>query len=311
MIQASKLTKKYGDKAAIQDVSFNIDKGEVVGFLGPNGAGKTTTMRILTGYIPPSSGEVKIGGLDVFDNSLEVRRKLGYLPENTPLYLDMDVEVFLKYIAALKKVTKEKRSNHVGKIMRVCGINNVRQSTIKTLSKGYRQRVGIAQALIGDPEYLILDEPTIGLDPKQIIEIRELIKSLAEDKTIILSTHILPEVSVTCSRVIIISEGKIVAEDTPDNLENKLSGVAKVLLTVKGPGEEISSRLRGVTGVKKVNIKKTQSGDLVDLEVASQKKIDVRGQLAQAIVQNNWDLLEMRREVLGLEEIFLKLTTKE
>ena len=311
MIEISKLTKKYGDKAAIKDVSFNINKGEVVGFLGPNGAGKTTTMRILTGYIPPTSGEVRIGGLDVFDDSLAVRKKLGYLPENTPLYLDMDVEVFLKYIAALKKVTKDKQSSHIRKIMKICGVDNVSQSTIKTLSKGYRQRVGIAQALIGDPEFLVLDEPTIGLDPKQIIEIRELIKSLGEDKTIILSTHILPEVSVTCTRVVIISEGKIVAEDTPDKLENRLSGVAKVLLTVKGPDEAIKSTLQNVAGVKEVNIKKTQSGDLVDLEVASKRKADIRSELAQAVVQNNWNLLEMRREVLGLEEIFLKLTTKE
>ena len=311
MIKASKLTKKYGSKNAIKDVSFDIDKGEVVGFLGPNGAGKTTTMRILTGYIPPTSGQAKIGDLDVFDDSLEVRRQLGYLPENTPLYLGMDVEVFLKYIAALKRVTKDKRQNHISKIMKVCGIDNVKQSTIKTLSKGYKQRVGIAQALIGNPEVLILDEPTIGLDPKQIIEIRELIKSLAQEKTIILSTHILPEVSVTCSRVIIIADGKIVAEDTPDNLENKVSGVAKVIVTVKGPGEAIKNQLAGITGIKNVNLKKTHPGDLNDLEIESEKAVDVRSKLAQVIARSDWDLLEMRREVLGLEEIFLKLTTKE
>lgn len=311
MIEVKDLTKKYGSFQALDKVSFKVEKGEVIGFLGPNGAGKTTTMRILTGYFPPTSGVVEIGGYNILEDSLAIRKMIGYLPENNPIYLDMDVEDFLKFIASLKNVAKEKKSNHLKKIIEICGLEEVKRSRIKSLSKGYKQRVGIAQALIGDPEYLIMDEPTIGLDPKQIIEIRELIKNLGKEKTIILSTHILPEVSVTCSRVIIISRGKIVAEDTPDNLENKVSGVAKVLLTVKGPGDSIKTILTGIDGVMNVNILKMHQGDLIDLEVESQKNIDIRSKLAQVVVGNNWHLLEMRREVLGLEEIFLKLTTKE
>lgn len=311
MIEVKNLTKKYGSFEALKKVSFEVEKGEVIGFLGPNGAGKTTTMRILTGYIPPSSGSAKIGGYDVMEDSLAIRKRIGYLPENNPIYLDMDVDEFLKFIAGLKKITRDKKKQHIKKIIEVCGLGEVKRSRIKSLSKGFKQRVGIAQALIGDPEYLILDEPTIGLDPKQIIEIRELIKNLGKEKTIILSTHILPEVSVTCSRVIIISKGEIVAEDTPDNLENKVSGVAKVLITAKGPADSMKNILTGINGVQNVVIKKRHEGDLTDLEVESQKDIDVRGKLAQVVVGNNWDLLEMRREVLGLEEIFLKLTTKE
>ncbi len=311
MIEVKDLSKKYGSFQALDKVSFKVEKGEVVGFLGPNGAGKTTTMRILTGYFPPTSGVVKIGGYNILEDSLAIRKMIGYLPENNPIYLDMDVEDFLKFIASLKNVAKEKKPKHLKKIIEVCGLDEVKRSRIKSLSKGYKQRVGIAQALIGDPEYLIMDEPTIGLDPKQIIEIRELIKNLGKEKTIILSTHILPEVSVTCSRVIIISRGKIVAEDTPDNLENKVSGVAKVLLTIKGPGDSIKTILTGIDGVINVNILKMHQGDLIDIEVESQKNIDVRSKLAQVVVGNNWHLLEMRREVLGLEEIFLKLTTKE
>lgn len=311
MIEVKDLTKKYGSFKALDKVSFQVNKGEVIGFLGPNGAGKTTTMRILTGYIPPSSGTVEIGGFDVIENSLEIRKRIGYLPENNPIYLDMDVDEFLKFVAGLKRVSRDKKKNHIDKIIEICGLNEVKRSRIKSLSKGFKQRVGIAQALVGDPEYLILDEPTIGLDPKQIIEIRDLIKNLGKEKTIILSTHILPEVSVTCSRVIIISKGEIVAEDTPDNLENKVSGVAKVLLTVKGPGDSMKNILTGISGVQNILIKKRHQDGLVDLEIESQKDIDVRSKLAQVVVGNNWDLLEMRREVLGLEEIFLKLTTKE
>lgn len=311
MIEVKDLTKKYGSFKALDKVSFEVKKGEVVGFLGPNGAGKTTTMRILTGYLPPSSGVAKVGGFNVLDDSLEIRKRIGYLPENNPIYLDMDVDEFLKFIAKLKSVQREKRFKHINKIVDICGLGEVQRSRIKSLSKGFRQRVGIAQALIGDPEYLIMDEPTIGLDPKQIIEIRELIKNLGKEKTIILSTHILPEVSVTCSRVIIISRGNIVAQDTPGNLENKVSGVAKVLLTVKGPADSIKDILTGISGVVNVEIVKRHEDNLVDMEVESQKEVDVRNKLAQVVVGNDWHLLEMRREVLGLEEIFLKLTTKE
>lgn len=311
MIKVDNLTKKFANVKALDGVSFEIHKGEVVGFLGPNGAGKTTTMRILTGFIPPTSGRAEIAGFDVFDDSIEVRKRIGYLPENSPLYEDMEVSAFLRYMADLKEVEPEKKNEHIKKIMERCGIIHMKDEIIKRLSKGYKQRVGLASALIGDPEVLILDEPTIGLDPKQIIEIRNFIKELGKEKTIILSTHILPEVAVTCSRVIIINEGKIVAEDTPDNLENKVSGVAKVHLTVRGGNaEEIKLRLQAVQGVTGVIILKRYN-DLVDLFIESEKNVDVRDQVSQAVVAHNWGLVEMKREMLGLEEVFLKLTKKE
>lgn len=311
MIEAINLTKKYGSKEALKNVSFQVDRGEVVGFLGPNGAGKTTAMRILTGYFPPTSGEVRIAGHDIFEDSLKARKVIGYLPENNPLYLDMDVDDFLNYIAWLKGVSKEKKNIQVREKIGICGLDDVKRQKIKSLSKGYKQRVGIAQALLGNPEVLIMDEPTIGLDPKQIIEIRELIKNLGKEKTIILSSHILPEVSVTCSRVIIISNGEIVAEDTPDNLENKVSGAAKVLVTARGAKDEILNKLGTLEGVEEIEAKKEHGNNMFDFEIKSQKDRDIRGSIARSIVQSNWDLLEMRRETLGLEEIFLKLTTKE
>jgi len=311
MIKVTNLTKRFANVKALDGVSFEVHKGEVVGFLGPNGAGKTTTMRILTGFMPPSSGTVDIAGFDVFDDSIEVRKRIGYLPENTPLYQDMEVYAFLRYMADLKEVDPEKKNEHIKKIMDRCGIEHMKNEVISRLSKGYKQRIGLAAALIGDPEVLILDEPTIGLDPKQIIEIRNLIKELGKEKTIILSTHILPEVSVTCSRVIIINDGKIVAEDTPDNLQNKVSGVAKVHLTVRGGnGEDIKSKLQGINGVTGVDVLKSHDG-LNDLSISSEKNADVRDKVSQVIVSNNWGLVEMKREMLGLEEVFLKLTKRE
>ncbi len=311
MIKVENLTKTYADFKALDGVSFEVQKGEVIGFLGPNGAGKTTTMRILTGFFPPTSGRVEIDGFDVFSDSLEVRKRIGYLPENTPLYQDMEVYSFLRYIAELKDVEPEKKNQHIKNIMIRCGIEHMKNEIISRLSKGYKQRVGLAQALIGDPKVLILDEPTIGLDPKQIIEIRNLIKELGKEKTIILSTHILPEVAVTCSRVIIINDGKIVAEDTPENLENKVSGVAKVIVTVRGGNPDlIKTRLQGIKGVSNVTVLKNNAG-LTDLSVQSEKDVDTRDKISQIVVQNNWGLIEMHRETLGLEEIFLKLTKKE
>ncbi|MDD3887355.1 MAG: ATP-binding cassette domain-containing protein [Patescibacteria group bacterium] len=311
MIKVENLTKTYADFKALDGVSFEVQKGEIIGFLGPNGAGKTTTMRILTGFFPPTSGKVEIDGFDVFNDPVEVRKRIGYLPENTPLYQDMEVYSFLRYIAELKDVEPEKKNQHIKNIMERCGISHMKNEIISRLSKGYKQRVGLAQALIGDPKVLILDEPTIGLDPKQIIEIRNLIKELGKEKTIILSTHILPEVAVTCSRVIIINEGKIVAEDTPDNLENKVSGVAKVIVTVRGGSPDlIKTRLQGINGVSNVTVIKNHAG-LTDLSIQSEKDVDVRDKVSSIIVQNNWGLIEMHRETLGLEEIFLKLTKKE
>ncbi|MFA6296685.1 MAG: ATP-binding cassette domain-containing protein [Patescibacteria group bacterium] len=310
MIKVENLTKSYANFKALDGVSFEVQKGEIIGFLGPNGAGKTTTMRILTGFFPPTSGKVEIDGFDIFNDSIEVRKRIGYLPENTPLYQDMEVYAFLRYMAELKDVEPEKKNQHIKNIMKRCGIEHMKNEIISRLSKGYKQRVGLAQALIGDPKVLILDEPTIGLDPKQIIEIRNLIKELGKEKTIILSTHILPEVAVTCTRVIIINEGKIVAEDTPDNLENKVSGVAKVIVTVRGGSPDlIKSRLEGVQGVSNVTVLKNHAG-FTDLSIQSEKDVDVRDKVSSIIVQNNWGLIEMHRETLGLEEIFLKLTKK-
>lgn len=310
MIKVQNLTKSFANVKALDGVSFEVSKGEVIGFLGPNGAGKTTTMRILTGFFPPTSGKVEIAGFDIFEDSLEVRKRIGYLPENTPLYQDMEVYAFLRYIAELKDVEPEKKNEHIKAIMNRCGLLHMKDEVISRLSKGYKQRVGLAQALIGDPEVLILDEPTIGLDPKQIIEIRNLIKELGKEKTIILSTHILPEVAVTCTRVIIINEGKIVAEDTPDNLENKVSGVAKVIVTVRGGNPDlIKTRLQGISGVSNVTVLKNHAG-LTDLGVQSEKDVDARDKISQIVVQNNWGLIEMHRETMGLEEIFLKLTKK-
>lgn len=311
MIKVQNLTKAYANVKALDGVSFEVHRGEVIGFLGPNGAGKTTTMRILTGFLPATTGRVEIAGFDVFEDSLEVKKRIGYLPENAPLYLDMEVYAFLRYMAELKEVEPEKKNEHLKMIMEKCGLTEMKNEIIGRLSKGYRQRVGLAQALIGDPEVLILDEPTIGLDPRQIIEIRNLIRELGKDKTIILSTHILPEVAATCTRVIIINEGKIVAEDTPDNLENKVSGVAKVIVTVRGGSPDlIKTRLSGITGVTNVVVLKTRDG-LTDLGIQSEKNIDVRDKVSQMVVSNNWGLVEMHRETMGLEEIFLKLTKKE
>ena len=311
MIKVNNLTKRFANVKALDGVSFEIHKGEVVGFLGPNGAGKTTTMRILAGFIPPTSGTAEIAGFDVFNDSIEVRKRIGYLPENTPLYQDMEVYAFLRYMADLREVEPEKINDHIKNIMGKCGLTHMKDEIISKLSKGYKQRVGLASALVGDPEVLILDEPTIGLDPKQIREIRNLIKELGKDKTIILSTHILPEVSMTCSRVIIMNDGKIVAEDTPDNLENKVSGAAKVHLTVKGgQAEDIKMKLEAIQGVTDVVVLKKHNG-LTDLSIESEKNVDVRGRISQVIVSSNWDLVEMRREMLGLEEVFLKLTKKE
>ncbi|MBU1167677.1 ABC transporter ATP-binding protein [Patescibacteria group bacterium] len=309
MIKVKNLTKKYQNSKALQDVSFEVAKGEVVGFLGPNGAGKTTTMRILTGFLPMTSGQATIDGLDVFKDSLKIREKIGYLPETTPLYPEMSILEFLNFIAELKKVPREKRQEDVSRSLDKCDLEDVKNKIIKTLSKGYRQRVGIAQALLGNPDVLILDEPTIGLDPKQIIQIRKLIKNLGREKTIILSTHILQEVSAVCDKVIIINEGKTVAIDTPENLTSKFSGGMIVNITVKGNAEQVKNCLSGLENIKEVNIKNQTEGK-VQLEVKSKGKSDSREIIASAIVRNGWGLLEISQEKMGLEEIFVKLTGK-
>jgi len=254
MIDVQQVTRFYGRVVAVDDVSFQVDKGEILGFLGPNAAGKTTTMRILTTYLPATSGTVKVAGFDVHEQSMEVRKRIGYLPENPPLYQEMRVRDFLDFVAKIKGVDPRERKKAVTETMGKTGIDNVSNRVIKKLSKGYKQRVGLAQALVHNPEVLILDEPTVGLDPKQIIEVRELIKSLAGTHTIILSTHILPEVSQTCERVVIINKGRVVAEDTPENLTTKLAGKQRMIVTVAAPFTEVRTQLSEIKGVQKVQL---------------------------------------------------------
>ncbi len=311
MIEVTDLTKYYGPVPAIRNVTFSVGRGEVVGFLGPNGAGKSTTMRILAGFIPATSGRAVVAGFDVFTHSLEVRRRLGYLPENAPLYTDMLVESYLDFVAEVKGLSRAQRRDKVGEAMELCRLDDVEGQLIGTLSKGYRQRVGIAQALLSDPEILILDEPTIGLDPKQITDIRQLIKDLGGERTIILSTHILPEVSVVCQRVIIINEGRIVAMDTPQNLSAKLQQSAKVRLRIQGPSMAIEAELLKVPGVLKVERERHGTDHTFEYVVETTKEADLRARLAQAVVGKGWGLLELRPADLSLEDIFLRLVTEE
>lgn len=305
-IQVEKLNKDYGNFQALRDVTFEVQKGEVLGFLGPNGAGKTTTMRILTGFLPPSSGSARIAGYDVFDNSIEVRKRIGYLPETVPLYTEMTVWDYLDFSARLRGVRD--RDDAVERAMEMTNIAERADTYIGKLSKGFRQRVGIAQALVHEPEVLILDEPTIGLDPKQIIEVRKLIKLLGEEHTIILSTHILPEVSQTCSRVLIINDGHIVAEDTPQRLSARVRGAEHIILQVAKPAPEVPTELEKIKGVLGVQTRDATTGVY---EIETTLGTDRRADLAAMAVQRGWGLLELRPVGLSLEEVFLKLTTEE
>ena len=311
MIEVEQLSKTYGPIKAIEDVSFVVEKGEILGFLGPNGAGKSTTMRILTCFMPPTSGTARIAGYDIFKDSLQVRRRIGYVPENAPLYTDMPVVSFLKFAAEVKGLSRRERLRQIGQVMDDCGIKDVQHRYIGKLSKGYRQRVALAQALLGNPEVLILDEPTIGLDPRQIIDIRQLIKGLAGQKTVILSTHILPEVSMTCQRVIIINRGRLVAVDTPENLTTKLQTSSRLLVRVEGPATEVVRALGAVSGVQTVKEDGSGSAHVVTCVVESKKDRDVRKDVAAAVVHQNWGLLELRPVDLTLEDVFVRLVTEE
>jgi len=310
LISVEKLTKRYPAKTAIEGMSFQVERGEILGFLGPNGAGKTTTMRIITGFMPATDGKVSVDGFDVFENPLDVRRRIGYLPESPPLYLEMTVSSYLRFVAKIKGVLKQKLDIEVKRVMERVNIADVQDRIISKLSKGYKQRVGLAQALLNDPPVLILDEPTIGLDPKQIHEVRELIKDLAGNHTVVLSTHILPEVEQTCHRVIIIDHGKIVAVDTPKNLRSQLQGAERISIEVQGPFSEVVSKLKAMPGV--VDVQKV--GDLDGrhkLQIESELQKDLRSDLARTIVQNGWGLYELQSATMSLEDIFLKLTTAE
>jgi ABC-2 type transport system ATP-binding protein len=311
MIEVQHLTKRYGPVTAVDDISFRVEKGEILGFLGPNGAGKTTTMRVLTGYMPATDGKALVAGYDVFTEPLEAKRRTGYLPELPPLYPEMTVREYLHFVARLKlqKTGRAERTQRVETVMRRARVDDMADRACGKLSKGYRQRVGLAQALIHDPEVLILDEPTAGLDPKQIIETRDLIRSLAGDHTIVLSTHILPEVAQTCQRVVIINKGRVVAVDTPDNLTQQLKGAATLYVQVAANGM-VADALREVPGVRAVT---AVDGDdaFSGYEIETEAGRDVRRDVARAVVDRGWGLLELRPLRMSLEEIFLQLTTEE
>ncbi len=313
MIEVKNLTKTYGNARGINDVTFSVNKGEILGFLGPNGAGKTTTMRILTCFMPATSGQATVAGYDVFEDSLNVRKRIGYLPETVPLYTDMMVPVYLRFVAGLKAVPRKEIKKRVDEVMEQVGLTHMAHKFIGELSKGYRQRVGLAQALINDPEVLILDEPTIGLDPKQIIEIRSLIKGLGGKRTIILSSHILPEVSMVCERVIIIDDGRIKAMDTPENLMKQLNMESRLTARISGPVTDILAGLKKLDGVKMVD---HVGGDSPErgaqkFVIECREGFTPSPQIARIAVQNKWDVYELTPMRMSLEDIFIKIVTHE
>ncbi len=306
MIHVHNLTKRYGNLVAVENLSFRLDRGDVLGFLGPNGAGKTTTMRIITGYMPPTRGTVHIEGVDIFDNPLHAKKLIGYLPENPPLYNDMTVAEYLDFVADIKQVKKKEKKSKIFYVLEKCGLTEVRRRIIGHLSKGYRQRVGIAQALVNNPPVLILDEPTIGLDPVQIIEIRDLIKSLSGERTVILSTHILPEVTMICSKVVIINEGKIVLEESLQYLSESLRNSQNLLLRVRQNGDGVKEKILSVKGV--AGVKSGSSGEFI---ITPSDGMEIREELVRLVVENDLGLLELRPLVNTLEEIFLKVISSE
>ncbi len=311
MITVDGLTKVYGNTVAIQDVSFSVDTGEILGFLGPNAAGKTTTMRILTCHTPPTRGTASVAGYNIHTHSLDVRRNIGYMPETVPLYNEMTVASYLDFIAHAKGYNRKERPAYVDRVVEETGLESVSTRLIGNLSKGYHQRVGLAQALIGNPKVLILDEPTIGLDPKQISEIRALIKSLAKKKTVILSTHILPEVSMICSKVVIINEGRIVAFGTPEKLVTELQQTTQTYATIEGPAEQVIARLRSIPGVQTAQLARKISPNQHDYLIESKMDTDIRAQISQTIVTAGWKLLELRTVGLSLEDIFMQVVAGE
>lgn len=306
MIEAKSLSKSYGNRMAIDKVSFEVKKGEIVGFLGPNGAGKTTTMKILTGYMAPNKGEVFLDGLNISRFPLEAKKKMGYLPEIPPLYLDMYVEDFLRYVAWLKQCEKQKIPQLVQSAMEKTGLLSVQCRLIRNLSKGFKQRVGLAQALVSDPEILILDEPTAGLDPRQVVEIRDLLKGLKGQHTIILSTHILSEVQISCDRVIIINEGQIITEDSLEGLDKKMSAKRQLVLKVRKPSSDLMEKLTQLEAVLEAREK---GSSLIELDISAEK--DVNEKIAEVVVKGGFGLLEMREKGFDLEDVFIRLTNPE
>jgi ABC-2 type transport system ATP-binding protein len=308
MIEVENLSKTYSGFRAVQNISFHVTKGEIVGFLGPNGAGKSTTMKILSGYLPPTDGKIRIAGFDVVTDSLEVRKRIGYMPENVPLYTDMRVNEFLRFRAELKKVARRNVKDRVEVVKQLCHLKDVENKIIGTLSKGYRQRVGLADAMVHEPELLILDEPTIGLDPNQIRSVRDLITDLGKHHTILLSTHILSEVELTCSRVLVINRGKIEASDTPANLTKLVRGGGSIVLEVKAPAADVVAKLKSVPDVEDVEIVLPSDGPWTHAKVFAKPGVDARENIYNVIRQNNWPLRELSRVKATLEEAFVELT---
>ena len=309
MVEVKNLTKYYGDFPAIEDVSFDVRKGEILGFLGPNAAGKTTTMRIITGFMPPTSGSATVSDYDVVEQSLEARRLIGYLPESVPLYTDMTVKAYLNFMGTLRGMNPKRIRVRIGEVIGLCHLGDYQNTIIGKLSKGYRQRVGISQAILHEPQVLVLDEPTIGIDPIQVVDTRSLIKDLGKEHTVILSTHILPEVSMVCQRVLIIHEGKIMAEDSPKNLAERLQGVERVNAEIRGPEAEVTKAIKAIRGVLKVTTSKNE--DRLTYVIEAKRGLDLRSTISKVVISNGWGLLTVNLVDMSLEEIFLKLTTSE
>ena len=309
MIEVGELTKLYGDFIAIEGLTFQIRRGEVVGLLGPNGSGKTTTMRILTGYMPPTSGTAKVAGYDVITESFEARRQIGYLPETVPLYLDMEVEEYLSFMGSIRGMEKQRLRHRIDEVIDRVRIGEYRHRHIGKLSKGYRQRVGLAQAILHEPEVLILDEPTIGIDPIQVVETRQLIKELGAEHTVLISTHILPEVSAVCERVLIIHEGLLVAEDTPDNLSHRLRSTDRIQIEIEGPPNEVTTALRGLPDV--IDVRRTSTDGPPQYIAEVRNSTEIRERIARMVVERGWGLLQLAPVAMSLEEIFLELTRGE
>ena len=311
MIEVNGVTKLYGRFPAISNLTFKVEPGEILGFLGPNGAGKSTMMKIITGFIPPSSGDVRVAGYDIVSESLEARRHIGYLPETVPLYVDMTVRDYLRYMGRLRGMSKDRIKQRTDDVFDICHLEEYTDTIIGRLSKGFRQRLGIAQAILHEPEVLVLDEPTIGIDPIQVVETRQLIRGLGGDHTVIVSTHILPEVSMICERVIIINEGEIIAVDSPENLGKRIVGSERVDLDVKGPQQDVLSVLSEVEGVRQVERVSTERGSIPRYRVESELGVEIRAKLASTVVASGWDLLKLEGVTMSLEEVFLRLTTDE
>ena len=312
MIELKNITKYYGDFPAVTNISFKIEKGEIVGLLGPNGAGKSTTMKMITGFMPPTSGELTVGGNDIVSQSIEARRKIGYLPETVPLYTDMTVYSYIEYMGMLRGLSKKNIKSKVDNVIEICKLGDYRNSLISKLSKGFRQRVGISQAIIHEPEVLVLDEPTIGIDPNQVVETRQLIKNLSGEHTLILSSHILPEVSSICERVLIIHEGEIAASDTIENLSSLMSGKNKIEADIIGSPQAIVTELEKINDVKSVQFSiNKSSSEFSTFSIESEINSDIRSEIAKIIINNDWGLIRLQSMGMSLEDIFLQITTAE